>query len=118
METKSAIALSTYGKHVCYVDKSTDEEVQYDYVALYIGDKQRIVLYGSQLRQLLDVKGKAALMFAGIEKFALVLEGATLTYTETKVNDAEGESIKYNVESISILDDMKLIDRWFENFLG
>ena len=118
MATIKATVLDAYAKHVSYVDESTNEEVTYDYVSLLVADKKRIAVYDYQLRAIIPIKAKAALAAVGLEKFAVALNNANVEYTETKVKDASGEKVKHEIKSLTINDELGLIDKWFEKFLG
>lgn len=118
MATIKATVLDAYAKHVSYVDESTNEEVTYDYVSLLVADKKRIAVYDYQLRAMIPIKAKAALAAVGLEKFAIALNNASVEYTETKVKDASGEKVKHEIKSLTINDELGLIDKWFEKFLG
>lgn len=113
-----ATVLDAYAKHVNYIDESTNEEVTYDYVSLLVADKKRIAVYDYQLRTLIPIKAKAALAAVGLEKFAVVLNGADVEYAETKVKDASGEKTKHEIKSLTINDELGLIEEWFKKFLG
>lgn len=118
MTTIKATVLDACAKHVNYVDKSTNEEVTYDYVSFLVGDKKRIAVYDYQLRAMIPVKAKAALAAVGLEKFAIALNNATVEYDEIKGKDASGEKVDREIKSLTINDELGLIDKWFEKFLG
>ena len=118
MTTNQVINLDCREKENQEVEESTNEEVTYDYVSLLVGDKKRIAVYDYQLRAMIPIKAKAALAAVGLEKFAIALNNASVEYTETKVKEASGEKVKHEIKSLTINDELGLIEKWFEKFLG